>query len=659
MSLYGSLRTGVSGLRANAQRIAMISDNISNLNTVGYKRAEAEFSTFLTSNTIGYTSGGIRATALRNIDQQGTIEISNSSTDFAISGKGYFVVSDALAFDEETGEFSPGGSVFYTRSGQFKPDSDGNLRNVNGYYLLSWPRNGADTDFVQAAELANLSPVNVNSRNIQPSATDEVELSLNLTTRTPTGSDEAYHVRQVVYDRQGTPRNLELVYERISQVGPAKTMFFNDGNEFEVDYNLTQPDHWRAYAKVDDAQVLSYFEDGTINRGESGLVAIADLVFDKAGNLDTMLPPGAVTEYMQTKLPYRFNEPDGTLQVEAGFETGEAIDLRTTANNGPRTLVEMRAMGAILERYTTGLTFSNPPTTAEIVAGLTALDTTANPSAMLEIYRSLSGEILVANANRGDDSGVPDVLDSSIGDYNNYNNRFGVPLFGETSGRFSGGRFVDVSGNIQYDDVGLVKHTDNGAERLRITIDYNSDLATAEDRVELDLNFGSMNFSALQAGGVLNSTATDLETVNPGTGADGITSFYDEVSTINSSEQNGRQFSSLSTVSVNRNGVISGNYSNGELRDLYQVPLALFANPNGMIARSGNAYAISEDSGLPTLAEADSGTSGTIRGSALESSAVDVAQEFSDMIVTQRGYSASTKVISAADEMLRELASIR
>ncbi len=659
MSLYSSLRTSASGLYVNSQRIATISDNIANLNTVGYKRAEAEFSTFLTTNTVGYTPGGIQSTVTRDLSQQGSIEISDKSTDFSISGKGYFIVTDRLAFDEENELYRPAGGTYYTRSGQFRADSDGNLRNSNGYYLLSWQRNAEDTDFLKATETENFVSVNIANKDTPPTATSQLDIGVNLTTDTLTGSANAFHVRQSVIDGQGTPRNLELIFERVSTLGPEKTMFFNDGNNIlDVDYRLTQPEHWRAYAVLDDAQIVTYNSDGTPNIGTDKAVPIADVIFDSAGNLDTMLPPGLITDYMQTKYPSQFNLVNTIPVSEAGIATTNPIDLRTIANGGTRTDNEMRAMGEILGRYTSGLTFSDPPTTAEIVAGLQTLDTGANPDAMLEFYRSISGEIAISNVSRGA-ANIPTITDSSIADYVNYNNRFGAPLLGETTDSFNGGRFVDLEGNVQFDEVGLVKYIDDGTEKLRITVDYNSDIANDADQVDIDLNLGSLNFRALQTGGILNESENDIEVTNAGTGGDGLTNFYDKTSTVRFLQHDGRQFASLEDVNINSNGVINGNFSNGDLRDLYQVPLALFANPNGMITRSGNAYAFSEESGIPSVTEANTRTAGNLRGFSLEASAVDVAQEFSDMIVTQRGYSATTKVISAADEMLRELTSLR
>ena len=138
MSLYGALRSGVSGLFSNSQRMGMISDNIANVNTTGYKRVDAKFSTFITgggSGTGAYSAGGVINYNSREVNQQGNIEATAFSTDMAISGNGYFVVTRDVQRDEDS-NWVPAGDTFFTRSGEFRVDSNGNLRNTEGYYLL-------------------------------------------------------------------------------------------------------------------------------------------------------------------------------------------------------------------------------------------------------------------------------------------------------------------------------------------------------------------------------------------------------------------------------------------------------------------------------------------------------------------------------------------
>lgn len=92
---------------------------------------------------------------------------------------------------------------------------------------------------------------------------------------------------------------------------------------------------------------------------------------------------------------------------------------------------------------------------------------------------------------------------------------------------------------------------------------------------------------------------------------------------------------------------------------IFQIPVATFANPAALQPRSGNVFAVTRDSGDPNLQIAGNGGAGQISPSALESANVDLADEFTKMIVTQRAYSANAKVITTADDMLDELMRIK
>lgn len=135
---------------------------------------------------------------------------------------------------------------------------------------------------------------------------------------------------------------------------------------------------------------------------------------------------------------------------------------------------------------------------------------------------------------------------------------------------------------------------------------------------------------------------------------EGITQF-DSSSTLVSSGANGALFGSLAGVSVDETGHVYAIFNNGIQRPVYQLPLATFANPNGLQAISGNAYRLTSDSGEMNLAAAATAGSGAIASNALESSTVDLAAEFTKLITTQRAYSAGTRIISTADQMLEEL----
>jgi flagellar hook protein FlgE len=111
----------------------------------------------------------------------------------------------------------------------------------------------------------------------------------------------------------------------------------------------------------------------------------------------------------------------------------------------------------------------------------------------------------------------------------------------------------------------------------------------------------------------------------------------------------------LNGVSIDDDGFVIAAFNNGETRRLYRLPIATFADPTELQARDGNVFAQTDASGEFNLREAGSGGAGSTAASALEAANVDLAKEFSDMIVAQRAFSASSKIISTVDDMLEEL----
>jgi flagellar hook protein FlgE len=168
---------------------------------------------------------------------------------------------------------------------------------------------------------------------------------------------------------------------------------------------------------------------------------------------------------------------------------------------------------------------------------------------------------------------------------------------------------------------------------LIFTGDYDSNTATTTDQVAVTLDLGTL------------------------AAADGLTNFAG-ANTPNFVDQDGRQFGSLTGVTIAEDGTVTVQFDNGLSRDVYQVPLVTFNNPNGLAEKSGNVFLETTFSGTPTAHAASSGGAGVIAPSALESSTVDIADEFTRMIITQRAFSANTRVITTADEMLDELVRI-
>jgi len=148
MGLYGMMRTSVSGMGAQANRLGSISDNVANSNTPGYKKASVEFSTLvLAQGGQEYASGNVESAIRYHIAEQGSLSYTTSSTDLAIKGDGFFLVQGS------------NGQIFMTRSGSFQRDGAGNLVNSAGFKLLGYDASGGATNGVTNGT-AGLTAVN-------------------------------------------------------------------------------------------------------------------------------------------------------------------------------------------------------------------------------------------------------------------------------------------------------------------------------------------------------------------------------------------------------------------------------------------------------------------------------------------------------------------
>lgn len=120
-------------------------------------------------------------------------------------------------------------------------------------------------------------------------------------------------------------------------------------------------------------------------------------------------------------------------------------------------------------------------------------------------------------------------------------------------------------------------------------------------------------------------------------------------------EQNGVSAALLSSVDIDGDGFVIANYRNGLSQRLFKIPLADFPNPNGLAALDGNVFAANQDAGAFNLREANTGGVGSIKSSALEQANVELSDELTKLVVSQRGYEADTQIIRTVNDLLREL----
>lgn len=210
----------------------------------------------------------------------------------------------------------------------------------------------------------------------------------------------------------------------------------------------------------------------------------------------------------------------------------------------------------------------------------------------------------------------------------------------------------------------VVSFTSNMPSNAEISISY----FMSPDTPVPDVNGGTFTFD--QSGVMTTNAAASLDFAVPGAnplridlklagGVSGLTQFASTGSTAVLRDQNGFTAGSLQNFAIDRFGLITGFFTNGTTASLAKIVLADFNNPSGLLRTGDNMYQESANSGSAVLGFALEGSQSALTSGALEMSNVDLAQEFTNMIVAQRAFQANGKVISTADEMLQELMSVK
>lgn len=218
MSLYSALYAGVAGLGAEATAMAVVADNISNINTIGYKGNDIQFRTLVSDGRArsAYTAGGVMAAPQALISKQGLLQASSNTTDLGIEGGGFFVVRETL----------DGNDVAFTRAGSFRPDEFGFLRNAAGMYLQGW-RLDSFGEFTNTGNVAALTPVRVSDLTGAAAPSTKIDIRANLQSTAPLHTG-AYAVGDIasgtvepsfsrsfdIYDAQGTSHRVTMAYVR-------------------------------------------------------------------------------------------------------------------------------------------------------------------------------------------------------------------------------------------------------------------------------------------------------------------------------------------------------------------------------------------------------------------------------------------------------------
>lgn len=256
MSLFGSVSTAISGLNAQAASFSNISDNLANSQTIGYKAVATNFTDYLTQSSASENdSGSVAATPEYENELQGTVQQSSNPLALAISGQGFFSVSEQTgATTSGAPQFSP--QSYYTRAGDFTTNNNGYLVNSAGEYLNGHPVNQT----TGVADNSRLVPIQVTQTQYAPVATSNVALVANVPATPTASSNLSSDVG--VFDGSGVNHQLQTTWTK------------NSPNNWTL--SLSSPDNVAGGSTAIGSVGVTFNANGTLGAltGATGALAI-------------------------------------------------------------------------------------------------------------------------------------------------------------------------------------------------------------------------------------------------------------------------------------------------------------------------------------------------------------------------------------------------
>ena len=211
--MAGSLWSGISGLNASNEQMDIIGNNIANVNTVGFKAGSTVFGDILSQSITGGSGTmqigrGVRVTAIPTLFGQGSFASTQSATDLAIDGEGFFIVKNS------------DGATYYTRAGMFNMGEGGYLRDMNGYKVQGYLyENGINTNAIGDISLSDIQS--------DPSATTEFSIGANLNSEAAEG--DIFISAQTVYDSLGGAHTLKMEFKKLANARTWSCHAYIDG----------------------------------------------------------------------------------------------------------------------------------------------------------------------------------------------------------------------------------------------------------------------------------------------------------------------------------------------------------------------------------------------------------------------------------------------
>ncbi len=708
-----SMYSGITGLRNFQDQLDVVANNIANVNTIGFKGSRTTFQstlfqTLAAGNAPQDLLGGINpmqiglGSKIASIDKlmtQGSPMSTGKTTDMMIQGEGFFILSDGVG-------------QYYTRAGNFTRDYNGFFVDpASGMKLQGWTAR-LTPDGQRIVDTNDpIGDIQISSGQVMPAKqTSFVKLAHNLNAgvgiqdttiviKSTLGENipvrfsferDLNNLNQNVYLWEAkildTNYNFSNLADNTSSAALTPTQTINGKVELD-DYGKVI--NWVNYAGDDsplsDTRISIFDVNGNIvgidgepvtigtnnNNNNTGTLSGSIKLVDATTNELVYYNP----EDIQLSFDYDNNNNNNySFTITLKDSQGQTIDFNYTTNNG--TVGEFNQL--LSEGIVDDTTSPNYKLTGLSIKGVDDSDTintttTINLRSVRDVIQPpVAGEIKFVDMNNPTNFATAEYISpkttTSTVVYDSLGNSYNVYL-----------NFTKINENTWFWEAKL----DDGTPLYKITTDEQLVNDPANGVIAFDsngnlaaTNWSIVNGNIVQSGGTAGfwfDPAEQGAALNPDVNPPSIAAAGPVMVSVNFqeltqfaaphsiavTEQDGNAQGTLDSFAINTNGEIIGIFSNGLTAPLGQVALATFNNPEGLLEVGNSMYAMSSNSGLPQIGVSGVGGRGSIIPGALEMSNVDLAEEFTNMIIAQRGFQANSRSITTADQILNELVNIK
>jgi len=673
-----SMYSGVAGMEAEQTKMDVIGNNIANVNTYGYKSQRAVFSDVYYQTLSAATRGtatkggtnpstvGVGSTLLgvQTMQKQSSFQSTSSGLDVAINGEGYLQVMDGS------------GNIFYTKAGMLGYDANtGYLVDMNGNFVLG--NQGTTTgDGLQKIKLDNVGSVQAKAA----SATEDID-GTNFTISAQNASKAGNLSVNVISSDQmpiGQPVEATIANGTVTVTLNANEKFTSlDDLNTKINSALTVANGGKALdcgdltISTDNADAFpasgltgkqiaesnTGFDYGTINLPASGI--LGGFKLDSVGSAFQKAAPADTAAFTLTRTP-----AGSTNGTEESFTMSCTIGSGSKKYTGTVTKSQMESAGKLQLSYngsTTDTITMSYPKYSQVMSAATVNDGTTWPT--YPPTGTTGTQDLTSSINNGDVLGGVKFSGLASGDY--------ISSVSASPASVSGGATTTTI------SVTVETPSASGSGTTPTTYTY-----------PVNLSSSFQEGSIASAGGPTMTLPSKAEFLSSSNGSsDGHTAGitftdaglpssggYDVTST-----EKSQNLGLTSKTFVMKGGTAGGAVTLNEIDDIAigsdgavtvhnadkgtvqvgRICLANFANPSGLQAVGSNYFKASLNSGDPKVSIPGEDSTGTLKSDALEMSNVDLASEFADMIMTQRGFQANSRIITVSDSMMEELVNLK